>query len=74
MCDSYRKEILNEAKIKNLLYLLCFDELVEMGPNDMMDQYDFLHFLIVLYHSDNFKYVCDCSGISLERKLTERLI
>lgn len=74
MCDSYKNQHLDETKVKNLIYLLCFDKLVEFGPNEMMDQYDFLHFLIVLYHSPTFKNVCHTSDINIERKLTERLV
>lgn len=48
---SYNNSNLTETKIKNLLYLLCFDHLVELGPNDFIDVDDYLHFLIFLYHS-----------------------
>lgn len=47
--------MITSAKIKNLLYLMSYYEVIELGTNEIMDQDDYLHFLIALYHSPVFE-------------------
>lgn len=70
---SYKGPLINEQKVKNLLYLFAYGELAEIGPNDIMDQDDYLHFLIVLYHSNAFYLLSEKQVILVERTLTQEL-
>lgn len=57
----------------NLLYLLCFNQLVQLGPNQLMDTTDYLHYLILLYHHPVLKAICSRSHSMLESTLSDRL-
>ena len=50
MYDHYTGPLIDEKKIKNLLYLFMYAEIAEVGPNEIMDQDDFVHFLIAIVH------------------------
>lgn len=45
---SYRDYTSDPQIMRNMLYLLCYDEIVKMGPNSIMSSDDYLHFLMVL--------------------------
>lgn len=46
---SYRDCTSNPQLIKNMLYLLDYEAVIKLGPNILMNQDDYLHFLIVLH-------------------------
>lgn len=48
LMKGYRDHGGDEQVVKNMLYLLDYNELIKMGPNCLMSNDDYLHFLIVL--------------------------
>lgn len=46
--STYSHSELDSTKVKSLLYLVAYYEVVKRGPNEMIDQDDLLHFLLVL--------------------------
>jgi hypothetical protein len=74
--ESYRSPFISEQKIRNLLYLLAYGEIAEIGANDLMDQDDFLHFLIAVYYSPVFEMelVPREKRQLIEKKLTQELV
>jgi hypothetical protein len=59
-----------------LIYLLGFGEIAEIGVNDLMDQDDFLHYLIAVYYSPVFELevVPREKRQIIEKKLTQELV
>lgn len=45
---NYRDYASDPQVMRNMLYLLSYDEIVKMGPNSLMSSDDYLHFLIIL--------------------------
>ncbi len=65
---NYRDYTSDPQIMRNILYLLSYDEVVQMGPNSIMSSDDFLHFLLVLWG-----YPGIVKEQSLEPILTEHL-
>lgn len=45
---SYRDYTSDPQVMRNIMYLLSYDEIVRMGPNSIMSSDDYLYFLLVL--------------------------
>jgi hypothetical protein len=48
LLKKYRDRTADTQIMRNILYLLDYDEIVKMGPNALMSRDDYLHFLIIL--------------------------
>ena len=64
MMKNYRDHISKTQVIKNIIYLLDYDELIKIGPNSSMSSDDYLHLLIIL---------SGYPGIASPKRLNEEL-
>ena len=55
--------------VRNMLYLLDYSTIVEMGPNRIINLYDYVHYLLVL---SNFSDLL--TNVSFKSVLTKTLV
>jgi hypothetical protein len=54
-----------------MLYLLAYNEVVNIGPNELLDIDDYLHFLIALVHNPHI--LQDNNEENIRKKLSDQL-